>query len=65
MKPMICECCWIALSRRSARFGTPGAVKAAVTHGLKRQPLLGDTMARLTDLGSQDLSSEPATVEFS
>ena len=47
-----------------ARFGTPGAVKAAVTHGLKRQPLLGDTMARLTDLGSQDLSSEPATVDI-
>ncbi|MEO8216826.1 MAG: DUF4388 domain-containing protein [Acidobacteriota bacterium] len=47
-----------------ARFGTTSSVRATVAHGLKRQPLLGDTMARLTDLGSQDLSSDPATVDL-
>ncbi len=41
-----------------ARFGTPGAHKAVVEHGLKRKPELGDTMARLPELAGQDLSDD-------
>ena len=41
-----------------ARFGTPGAHKAVVDHGLKRRPELGDTMARLPELAGQDLSDD-------
>lgn len=46
-----------------ARLGSTNSIRAVVAHALKRQPALGDTMARLVDLGSQDLSSDPETVE--
>jgi hypothetical protein len=46
-----------------ARFGTITAARAVVGHGLRKQAPLGDTMARLSDLGGQDLSSDPALVE--
>jgi Domain of unknown function (DUF4388) len=41
-----------------ARFGTPGARRAVIDHGLKRKPELGDTMARLAELAGQDLSGD-------
>ena len=41
-----------------ARFGTPGARKAVVEHGLKKKPELGDTMARMAELAGQDLSGD-------
>lgn len=46
-----------------ARFGTITAAQAVVGHGLRKQAQLGDTMARLADLGGQDLSADPALVE--
>jgi hypothetical protein len=46
-----------------ARFGTPGARRAVVEHGLKRKPELGDTMARLAELAGQDLSGDPETLD--
>ena len=46
-----------------ARFGTISSARTAVAHSLRRQAQLGDTMARLTDLGGRDLSSDPETVE--
>ncbi|MEW6337260.1 MAG: DUF4388 domain-containing protein [Acidobacteriota bacterium] len=45
-----------------ARLGTPAALRAAVNHGLKRQPQLGDTTARLAELAGQDLSGDPELV---
>ncbi len=41
-----------------SHFGTPGATRAVVEHGLKRDDELGDTMARLTYLSGQDLSGD-------
>lgn len=41
---------------------TPEARVAVVNHGLKRQPQLGDTRARLAKLGAQDLSDAPEVV---
>jgi hypothetical protein len=46
-----------------ARFGTPGARRAVVDHGLKKKTELGDSMARLAELSGQDLSADPETVE--
>ncbi len=46
-----------------ARHGSAGARRAVVEHGLKQKPQLGDTMARLAELGSSDLSADSATVE--
>lgn len=46
-----------------ARMGTPGARRAVVDHAFKTRPELGDTLSRLVELGSQDLSSDPAMVE--
>ncbi len=46
-----------------ARFGTPGARRAVVEHGLKRKPELGDTMARLAELAGQDLSGDEESLE--
>lgn len=46
-----------------ARFGTPGARRAVVEHGLKKKVELGDSMARLAELAGQDLSADPETVE--
>ena len=44
------------------RFDTKEARQCVVTHGLKRRPEFGDTLARLAMLGGQDLSDDPATV---
>lgn len=46
-----------------ARYGTPGARRAVVEHGLKKKVELGDSMARLAELAGQDLSADPETVE--
>jgi hypothetical protein len=46
-----------------ARFGTPGARRAVVEHGLRKKVELGDSMARLAELAGQDLSTDPETVE--
>ncbi len=46
-----------------ARFGTITAAQAVVSHGLRKQAQMGDTMARLADLGGQDLSADPALVD--
>jgi len=45
-----------------ARFATATAWRAVVNHGLKRQPQLGDTAARLAALAGQDLSGDPVVV---
>jgi hypothetical protein len=45
-----------------ARAGTESARAALVDHALKRTPALGDTLARLGDLGRQDLSNTPVVV---
>ncbi len=46
-----------------ARLGTLSARRTVVEHGLKQKPQLGDTLARLADLGGSDLSADPALVE--
>jgi len=46
-----------------ARFGTPGARRAVIEHGLKRKPELGDTMARLAELAGQDLSADGESLD--
>jgi len=45
-----------------ASLATRGALAAVVDHGLKTQPELGDSRARLMDLGGHDLRSHPALV---
>jgi len=45
-----------------SRFGTHNAWRAVVDHGLKTQPQLGDTAARLGNLAGQDLSADAETV---
>jgi hypothetical protein len=45
-----------------ARSGTPAARTALVEHALKRTTAFGDTLARLADLGRQDLSGTPQIV---
>ena len=45
------------------RVGTPIARRAVVEHGLKEEPQLGNTAARLAELGNLDLSSDPDLVE--
>ncbi|HEX7253528.1 MAG TPA: DUF4388 domain-containing protein [Thermoanaerobaculia bacterium] len=51
------------VSSALARFGTPGARRAVAEHGLKAKPELGDTMARLSELSGQDLSTDKDLVE--
>lgn len=46
-----------------SRLGTPAALDAVVTHGLKRDERLGDTRARLSALSTIDLSSAPAALD--
>jgi hypothetical protein len=46
-----------------ARFGTRESARAVVTHGLKRQPQLGESFLRLADLGGQDFSADKETLE--
>lgn len=45
------------------RQASPAAFRTVVNHAFKREPALGDTLARLTDLGAHDLSSDPELVE--
>jgi Domain of unknown function (DUF4388) len=46
-----------------ARLATPGAWRAVIDHGLKKKPKLGNTMGRLIELGSQDLSKDAESLE--
>jgi Domain of unknown function (DUF4388) len=45
------------------RLGTAGARRAVVSHGLRREPRLGDTLARMAELGTLDLSSDRGLVD--
>ncbi len=45
-----------------ARSPSTTARRCVVDHALKRKPALGDTLARATELGGQDLSAEPELV---
>jgi len=51
------------LVRSLARTSSPAAHRCVVDHGLRRRPQLGDTLARLADLGAHDLAAEPELVE--
>ena len=46
-----------------ARQGGPAGWRILMRHGLSKREELGDTMARLAELGSQDLSAGPDVVE--
>lgn len=46
-----------------ARYGTPGARRAVVEHGLSGKKEFGDTMSRLAELAGQDLSGEQDLVD--
>ncbi len=46
-----------------ARQGGPNAWRALVEHALSGRPEFGDTAARLTELGAQDLSHAPQVVD--
>jgi len=45
-----------------ARSPSPTARRCVVEHGLRRQAQLGETVARLAELGGQDLSGDPDLV---
>ena len=45
--------------KQLAQSGRIDAREIVITHGLKGQPYLGDTFARLAPLGDQDLSDSP------
>ena len=45
-----------------ARIATPAALLAVARHGMKPNPILGDTRARLAVLGQHDLSFDEPTV---
>jgi len=45
------------------RQGRAGGRRAVVSHGLRTEPKLGDTAARLAELGRSDLSSDKALLE--
>lgn len=47
-----------------AHFGTPGATRAVVEHGLQRDDELGDTLSRITYLYGQDLSADEASCKL-
>jgi len=54
------------LDRVAATLGklpAPRARRALIDHASKKQPQLGDTVARLSELGGQDMSDDPETVE--
>ena len=54
------------LDRVAATLGklpAPRARRALIEHASKKQPALGDTMARLAELGAQDMSDDSETVE--
>jgi hypothetical protein len=46
-----------------ARHGAPRAWRALVDHGLNKEPSLGSTLARLVEVGRQDLSKSKDLVE--
>ncbi len=45
------------------RVGTAGARRAVVSHGLRRDPRLGDTLARMAEIGTLDLSADRGLVD--
>lgn len=45
------------------RLGSAGARRAVVSHGLRRDPRLGDTLARMAELASLDLSADRGLVD--
>src|SRR4029077_3580996 len=47
-----------------ARMPSQKVRRVLIEHAGKRQAYLGDTMARLSDLGTQNLSDDPGTVEM-
>ena len=47
-----------------ARMPSQQVRRALLDHASKRHTYLGDTMARLADLGTQNLSDDPGTVEM-
>jgi hypothetical protein len=47
-----------------ARMPSQRVRRALLDHAAKRLTYLGDTMARLSDLGTQNLSDDPGTVEL-
>lgn len=47
-----------------ARIGTPAALLTIARHGMKPNPLLGDTRARLASLAQHDLSFDSQTVDL-
>jgi hypothetical protein len=47
-----------------ARMPSQQVRRALLEHAGKRQTYLGDTMARIADLGTQNLSDDPGTVEM-
>lgn len=46
-----------------SKLATTGALQAIVTHGFSRQAALGNTTARLTVLGTHDLSGTPGIAD--
>jgi len=46
-----------------ARRGTPDARRAVADHAFERHPALGDTLARIEELNSQDLSDDKVLVD--
>jgi hypothetical protein len=46
-----------------ARQGTSGSRRALIEHALRKDPKLGDTLARLSELSAQDLSEDKEIVE--
>ena len=55
------------LDRVAATLGklpAPRARRALIDHAGKKQPALGDTMARLSELGNQDMSEDTETVDL-
>ncbi|HTY43193.1 MAG TPA: DUF4388 domain-containing protein [Thermoanaerobaculia bacterium] len=45
------------------KFPAPRARRALIEHAGKKQPPLGDAMARIAELGSQDMSDDTETVD--
>ncbi len=46
-----------------ARLATPASWRAVLDHSLKKKPKFGNTMSRLSELGTQDLSKDVEIVE--
>jgi len=52
------------ITQSLGRIGTPAALLTVGRHGMKANPLLGDTRARLAALSPHDLSFDEATVSL-